>query len=159
MSFSLAGQYIERLTLDGAANINGTGNSLNNTITGNTGSNVLNGGTGDDTLTGEAGVDFFVFNTALNAATNVDTITDFTVNVDKIRLENAIFAAVGADLTAGEFVANTTGTATTSTQNILYDTTDGRVFYDPDGNGAQARVHFATLDPGLALDHLDFVVI
>jgi Ca2+-binding RTX toxin-like protein len=177
VSFSLAGQYIDRLTLDGTVNINGTGNSLNNGITGNTGDNTLNGGTGNDTLdggggtdtlngqagndtlTGGTGADFFVFNTALSASTNVDTITDFTVNVDKMRLENAIFTTVGADLASNEFLASTSGAATTSTQRILYDTTDGRLYYDPDGNGAQARIHFATLSAGLALDHLDFVVI
>ena len=38
-------------------------------------------------------------------------------------------------------------------------TTDGRLFYDADGSGAQAKVHFATLNAGLALDHLDFLVI
>jgi Ca2+-binding RTX toxin-like protein len=56
-------------------------------------------------------------------------------------------------------VANASGAATNGSQHILYDTTDGRLFYDADGNGGQARVHFATLNAGLALDHLDFLVI
>jgi Ca2+-binding RTX toxin-like protein len=159
VSFNLAGQHIEQLTLAGTGNINGIGNSLKNVIVGNSGSNVLNGKAGNDTLTGGGAADVFVFNTALNAATNVDTITDFQINLDKIRLDDAIFAQVGTSLTAGEFVANKSGAATTAAQNILYDTTDGRLFYDPDGNGAAARVHFATLKAGLALDHLDFVVV
>jgi hypothetical protein len=159
VSFNMAGQHIERLTLDGTGKINGIGNSLSNSITGNSASNVLNGKTGNDTLTGGGAGDFFVFNTALNATSNVDTITDFQVNIDKIRMDDAIFAQVGTSLTASEFVANKSGTATSSAHNILYDTTDGRLFYDPDGTGAAARVHFATLKAGLALDHLDFVVI
>jgi Ca2+-binding RTX toxin-like protein len=48
---------IENLTLQGTANINGTGNDLNNTITGNVGQNTLTGGNGSDTLNGGAGMD------------------------------------------------------------------------------------------------------
>jgi Ca2+-binding RTX toxin-like protein len=158
VSFSLGGQHIERLTLDGTGNVNGTGNILDNVITANSGSNILRGKAGNDTLTGGGAADVFRFNTALNAATNVDTITDFQVNLHKIQLENAIFTQVGPSLAASEFVANTSGAATTGAHNILYDTTDGRLFYDPDGTGAAARIHFATLKAGLALDHLDFVV-
>jgi Ca2+-binding RTX toxin-like protein len=159
VSFNLTGQSIERLELTGSANINGTGNGVANTITGNAGKNILNGATGNDTLTGGGGIDFFRFNTALNASTNADSITDFQVNVDKIQLENAIFTAIGPSLTADEFVANANGAAINGLQHILYDTTDGRLFYDADGNGGQAKVHFATLNAGLALDNLDFVVI
>jgi Ca2+-binding RTX toxin-like protein len=159
VSFNLAGQHIEQLTLAGTGNINGTGNSLKNVITGNSGSNVLNGRAGNDTLTGGGAADVFHFNTALNAAKNVDTITDFQVNLDKIWLDDAIFAQVGTSLSASEFVVNKSGSATKAAHNIIYDTNDGWLFYDPDGNGAAARVHFATLKAGLALDHLDFVVV
>jgi Ca2+-binding RTX toxin-like protein len=132
-----------------------SGGSGDDTLNGGAGNDLLNGGTGKDKMTGASGVDVFRFNTAL-AASNVDTITDFQINTDKVQLENAIFAAIGTSLTASEFVANVSGTAKNGAQHILYDTTDGRLFYDPDGNGAQARVHFATLKAGLALDHLDF---
>ncbi len=51
------GNLVENLTLTGSANINGTGNGLNNVITGNTGNNVLDGGLGHDTLLGGGGKD------------------------------------------------------------------------------------------------------
>lgn len=51
------GANIENLTLTGTANLNGTGNDLNNAITGNSGSNTLKGGAGEDTLDGAGGND------------------------------------------------------------------------------------------------------
>ena len=55
VTFSLAGQYIENLTLTGTGNINGTGNSLANILNGNAGSNILNGGAGADQMAGRPG--------------------------------------------------------------------------------------------------------
>jgi hypothetical protein len=33
------------------------------------------------------------------------------------------------------------------------------VLYDSDGNGATAAIQFATVSPGVALTHLDFVIV
>jgi Ca2+-binding RTX toxin-like protein len=51
---------VENLILGGTANINGTGNSSNNTISGNTGNNTLNGGAGDDLLRDNLGADTLI---------------------------------------------------------------------------------------------------
>ena len=48
---------VENLTLTGTAALNGTGNTLNNTLLGNAASNQLYGGAGYDTLDGGAGAD------------------------------------------------------------------------------------------------------
>ena len=48
---------VENLTLTGTANLNGTGNTLDNVITGNSGNNMLDGGAGADTINAGAGND------------------------------------------------------------------------------------------------------
>jgi len=51
------GERLENLTLIGDADINGTGNELDNNLVGNAGNNILNGGDGDDILNGGDGMD------------------------------------------------------------------------------------------------------
>ncbi|PZV40333.1 beta strand repeat-containing protein [Mesorhizobium kowhaii] len=161
VSFNLSGQELENLALRSTGNINGTGNSIANVITGNSGANVINGLLGNDTLSGSTGNDSFVFTTALNASTNVDRITDFSVVEDTIQVDNAIFAALGANgtLTAAQFVKNTTGLAGDGTDHIIYETDTGWLYYDSNGNAAGGSTHFATLAANLALTNADFVVV
>ena len=51
------GTHVENLDLRGDADIDGTGNDLDNFIGGNAGINVLTGGAGNDTFDGEGGND------------------------------------------------------------------------------------------------------
>ncbi len=54
------GSNVENLVLTGTAAVNGSGNSLANTLTGNSAANILNGGTGADKLIGGQGDDTYV---------------------------------------------------------------------------------------------------
>ena len=45
-----------------------------------------------------------------------------------------------------------------ATDRIIYDAATGNIFYDPDGTGAAAATLFATVDPGTALTHADFLI-
>ncbi|MFK8332590.1 cadherin-like domain-containing protein, partial [Pseudomonas sp. BJa5] len=56
ISYTL-GNNVERLTLTGSANLNGTGNALANTLVGNAGNNLLDGGAGNDLIQGGDGND------------------------------------------------------------------------------------------------------
>ncbi|MEH7830501.1 beta strand repeat-containing protein [Gemmobacter denitrificans] len=175
---------IENITSTTAASVTLTGNSLNNVLTGNSGNDTLVassgndtlngnggndsldggagadrliGGTGADTLVGGTGADSFVFTAA--AATGVDSISDFSVADDTIELDDAAFAGIGAlgGLGAARFV--TGAAATTAAHRVIYNAATGQLFYDADGNGAGARVLFATIDTGLALTQADFLVV
>ena len=55
---------VENMILTGTAAINGTGNSLNNSLTGNSGNNILNGGLGADAMSGGLGDDTYVVDQA-----------------------------------------------------------------------------------------------
>ena len=165
----ILGAYIENLTLTGSTAINGTGNAQANSIVGNGASNTLNGGLGDDVLNGAggndvliggSGADVFRFDTALNAATNVDKITDFAVGVDKIQVDNSVFTQFGSTgaLSATNFATNA---ATDYNDYIIYNTSTGALYYDADGNYSGAAVQFAVLGTSThpALTAADIVVI
>jgi Ca2+-binding RTX toxin-like protein len=148
VSYTL-GDYVENLALTGSANLSGTGNAWNNVLTGNAGSNALSGG---------AGADVFRFNQALDAATNLDTLTDFSaVEGDKIQLMTSIFGALAGANLADSFV---TGTAAADANDFLiYDSTSGALYYDQDGSGTEhAMVQFATLTAAPALSASDFLI-
>ena len=182
---SLPATSYANLVLTGSRFINGNGNALDNIITGNVGSNSLSGGDGNDTLIGEAGndilnggagidiltggvgADVFRFNSVLNGSINVDSITDFNPTVsaattDRIQLENTgtgLFTALTmtGTLAASAFISG--AAFTSAAERIRYESTTGSLFYDADGNGAQASILFANLSTGLAINNTHFVVI
>ncbi|MFN0193082.1 MAG: beta strand repeat-containing protein [Aestuariivirga sp.] len=128
------GDNVERLFLVGSVNAMGTGNGLANLITGNNGNNFLDGKLGTDNLTGGLGSDHFVFTTALGSG-NVDTITDFSVVDDFVRLDDAVFTGLAAGyLTASAFSIGSG--ALDASDRIIYNSTNGVLYFDPDGLGS-----------------------
>ena len=135
----------------------------NDTIYGHDGNDTLSGGAGNDRLIGGIGSDNFLFDRALNAATNVDTIVDFKgyeplYGVDHIWLDNSIFNLVLGTLTADAFAFGTS--ASDASDRIIYDSATGALFYDVDGNGIAASIQFAILEnKPTNLTYSDFVVV
>ncbi|MBB3019851.1 serralysin [Microvirga lupini] len=135
-----------------------SGNLGNDTIIGGSGNDRLNGGDGNDVLRGEAGRDSFVFDSALNAATNVDRIQSFSVRNDKIRLDDAIFTEAGPAGVLAQAAFYRGAEAHDANDRIIYNRATGALYYDPDGDGAAAQILFARLSPRLGLTNDDFIV-
>jgi len=94
------GTNLEKLTLTGVAAINGTGNTLNNTLTGNGANNILNGGIGLDYLNGGAGVDTLIGGLGDDTYvvdSTTDTITeDLEAGIDLV--QSTVTYTLGANL-------------------------------------------------------------
>lgn len=144
-----------------------TGNSAANKLTGGNGNDIVRGGAGNDsiyggkgndTLTGGAGADHFVFNTALSAASNKDTITDFSAAAhDEIFLARSFFTKLAAGaVAAGNFW---TGTAAHDANDYLvYDKAHGNLFYDSNGIASGGAVLVAAVTANTALSAADIIV-
>jgi serralysin len=136
------------------------GDTGNDVLSGGAGQDDLYGGTGSDKLTGGTGSDTFVFDTKLNAKTNVDTIADFQRKDDTIQLDGTIFKKLGnsSSLLNKSFFAIGTK-AKDKNDYIVYDKAKGALYYDADGSGAAAAVKFAQLKAGTVLAYDDFYVL
>jgi len=125
-------------------------------VHGGLGNDTLAGGGGRDTLVGGVGADSFVFDSGLSAATNIDTITDFSsAERDRLVLDRSVFTTLnpGSRLRASSFrAAAGLSDASSPKERILYDTTSGTLRYDADGSGSvYAPVAFAILSGAPAL--------
>ncbi|MBE9220436.1 bluetail domain-containing putative surface protein, partial [Dolichospermum flos-aquae] len=100
----------ENLTLTGSANLNGTGNNLNNSLTGNTGNNILTGNAGNDTLNGGAGIDTLIGGLGDDIYV-VDSTTD-TITENSGEGTDIIQSSVTFDLTVFPNIENLTLTGT-----------------------------------------------
>ena len=136
------------------------GGSGNDDLRGRKGNDALSGGTGEDVLTGGAGKDVFIFNTAPDGSTNVDTITDFKPGTDKIALDTSVFTSLkgGGDTLDAAFF-EIAARADDSNDHIMYKWKTGELFYDADGSGSGAQVQIAQMDAQLDLGASDFLLI
>ena len=144
VTFTIA-SYVENLTLTGAANINGTGNTADNILTGNAADNILSGSLGNDTLSGGGG------NDSLDGGAGNDVMAggagNTTYTVDNVLDIVTEFAGGGTDTvvssvewTLGTEAENLTLAGSTAKgtgnagANVLTGNTSGNTLSGMDGN-------------------------
>jgi serralysin len=133
-------------------------------LSGGNGNDTLIGGLGNDRLIGGDGVDHFVFNTAPNSTTNKDIITDFYHGTDVIDLSKAIFKGLGSTIGSLSSEAFYSGAGIIKSHDlddrIIYNTTNGFLYYDADGTGKAAAIQIAILSNKPSdLSYSDFAII
>ena len=132
-------------------------------LDGGAGADRLDGGSGRDSLTGGDGDDSFIFSSAPDPW-SVDTVVDFVPGADNLGLDGSVHADLGA---AGNFTFDDprffAGPGANSGQNtfhrVIYDTSDGGLWYDPDGSGPTPAESLAWLANAPTLSATDIFVI
>jgi Ca2+-binding RTX toxin-like protein len=125
-------------------------------LIGQIGDDRLNGGPGKDVLKGGADSDTFVFDQKLKSS-NVDKINIFDVGRDSIELKKSIFSGFDkGELSSDQFKFG--NHASGDKAQILYNSSKGHLFYDPDGAGEADPLKFASAPKHKDLSHDDFFV-
>jgi Ca2+-binding RTX toxin-like protein len=155
-------------TLRGSGNQHGDlllGGDGNDSLVAASGDDGLDGGAGDDTLmgggdldtlTGGTGADSFIFDVRPGVSgLDADVVTDFTSGIDRIRLDARVMPELGASgtLTADDprfFAAPGAAAGHDADDRLVYDTSSGQLYFDPDGSGAETAGLIATLAGPLA---------
>ncbi|GET43525.1 DUF4347 domain-containing protein [Microseira wollei] len=139
-------------------------------LRGGAGSDTLIGGRDNDTLVGGQGADYFSFGVEGDVqpfkALGVDTITDLNLlEGDKIVLSKDTFRALtsppGSGLVASDFNTVTSDlAAASSSARIVYNSSNGNLFYNPNGNASGFGVggQFAQLSNAPQLNTSAFLV-
>ena len=141
------GAFVENLTLAGTANIDATGNNLDNVLTGNSGNNVLEGRVGNDT---------FVLGSA--ASNGLDHITDFTSGSDKLEFHASDYGfAAHHVLQASEI--SFTGAAVGSNAQFVYSTATHTLSWDANGSTAAGITALVVFDNGATPATGDFLFV
>ncbi|MGO4706381.1 hypothetical protein AB4072_11490 [Microvirga sp. 2MCAF38] len=167
-----SGDTFEIAGTSGADNVSGRdaneaffGLAGNDKLAGGLGDDTLSGGAGKDALTGGVGKDRFLFDTKLNAKTNLDSITDWKNGEDKFLLDDAIFKKVGKGTVAGKALSKKFFSFGVKDKDdyISYNAKTGKVSYDADGSDTKYKaIDFLQLKKGLTakvLDAGDFLVV
>lgn len=142
------------------------------TLAGGDGNDYVFGGDGKEIMTGGNGKDGFLFGAVANAD-NFDEVEDFSAPDDWLAFDNLIFedlkAAAGStkryyaeittrNIDADQFQAGEGHDAETADVRILYDSTDGILYYDADGSGSGEAEAIAYIGQGHNLSADDIFV-
>jgi uncharacterized delta-60 repeat protein len=142
---------VENLTLTGAGNSSGNGNTQDNLLTGNSKNNALNGGSGNDTMVGGAGNDTYSVNAAgdqviENADAGTDTVNTainytLTVNVENLTQTGS---------------ANTSGTGNTQDNKLSGNSGNNTLIGNGGADTLTGGSGADTLTGGTGIDIFDY---
>src|SRR3569623_1365611 len=134
------GANLEHMTLTGTAEINGSGNALNNVLTGNSGDNTFDGAAGADTMIGGAGNDTYLVDNGS------DVVTE-KLNEGNETVQSSITYILGANVEnltlTGTAAINGSGNALDNvlTGNSADNTLDGGIGADTMIAGASNDIY------------------
>lgn len=146
-----------------------TGGNGNDQLNGGAGDDELIGGAGNDKLNGGAGADKFIYDTRKAFRRNAigkDRIANFVVGSDEIVLDKTTFASLNSRAgngfsTDSEFaVVRNNSAASTSSAEIVYVSSTGNLYYNPNGSdaGFGSGGQFAKLTGKPDLTESDFLI-
>lgn len=116
---------------------------------------LIDAGPGNDRVVFGNAADKFLFDSGLDALTNVTTFKNFASGKDQFFLDSDIFPAITpGTLSSSAFHKGTA--AADADDRIIYDKKSGALFYDEDGVGGVAQVQFASFEKGTKLKASDF---
>ncbi|MBC7986552.1 MAG: tandem-95 repeat protein [Sphingomonadaceae bacterium] len=148
-------------TVTGIENVIGTGNAdgiagdgLDNELWGRDGDDTLAGRAGRDTLRGGTGADRFDL-AGLNDA-DADKIVDFEAGTDLLGLNGAAYGLAPGALDPNVFVIG--NQALDADDRVIYDSSEGKLYFDADGVGGAGKILIAKLIDLPVLSASDFIV-
>jgi Ca2+-binding RTX toxin-like protein len=118
------------------------GNTGNDALIGGAGNDTLSGGLDSDVMTGGDGHDLFLFGElnnvvlpqgATEASAGETRVNDFNPSEDLIGLSKDVFTALTTDITSIFSTVTDDAAAELSTASLVYNTTNGYLFYNPNG--------------------------
>lgn len=123
---------------------------------GGPGNDALHGQAGQDTMTGGAGSDRFHYYLPSDGG---DRITDFGNGDDLIYLASEGFGFGPGRLTEARFVSGAGAVALDAGDRIVFDTSNGKLWFDSNGNSAGGRTLLADLQAGAVVTAADILLL
>ncbi len=161
-TFTNTGEIVGTVQLGGGTNTfdNRHGGTVTGTITGGAGVDTIylgndgetvDGGGAHDKIYGGTGADTFVLSSDLGA--DWEHIYNFGVADDTIELEHSVFTKLKAGATPTFSIASA---ATSPTDFLYYNSTNGDLYYDTNGNASGGTRPHRRADCGAQIDRQQF---
>lgn len=132
------------------------GHHGNDLVNGGSGSDTIYGGQDHDRLIGGKDADDFIFNITL--AADSDVIKDFNHKTDRIGLDSEVYLNLHpGDLASANFFIGSK--AHDSSDYLIFNSSTGNLYFDPDGKGGESQFLLAHLDNDARLTASDMFVI